>query len=69
MSFETPSEPTMQEVMVQLHQLEAQFTIEGNKDSEPDQLRSIRERLMGGSITPAQARTEAQAIVDGRIER
>jgi len=68
--MENPTpEPTMNEVMVQLHQLEARFTSEGNKDIEPDMLHNIQLRLKSGDITPKQALAEATALQEGRIER
>jgi len=70
MSFENPAqEPTMNDVMIQLHQLEAQFTAEGNKDAEPNILANIRQRLLTGQMTPKEARAEALALAAGRIER
>lgn len=70
MNFENPAqEPTMNEVMILPHQLEAQFTAEGNKDVEPDVLRNIRQRLASGQITPLEARAEAIALEEGRINR
>lgn len=69
MNFEKPAGPSINEAMVRLHQLEAQFTAEGNKDMEPDALNNIRQRLVSGEISPETALAEATALAEGRIER
>lgn len=68
MSFEKV-EPSINQVLAVLSQLEAKFSAEGNVDSERDVLNNIRQRLIANKITPAEAITEGQALDAGRIER
>jgi len=68
MSFEKV-EPSINQALAVLSQLEAKFSAEGNVDSERDVLNNIRQRLIANKITPAEAITEGQALDAGRIER
>lgn len=71
MKFETSKQsrgPVVSEAMQQIASIEQQTQVMGANDYEPSAFVRIRERLERNEISPQQAITEAQAILDSKMD-
>lgn len=70
MNFENiPTQPTINDFLIQFQVMMAKWTAEGNKDSEPSTASAIKIQVENREISPQEGINRLLSIDLGRIER